>query len=74
MIITNLQRTDYDKMVSLALELLMDYEIYNFPLNFESLTKKLNIKLKKYSELNSVDFETLVEKSPLGTTTMEIYK
>ena len=71
--ITNPQGADYDKMVNLALELLMDYEIYDFPLNLKSLTKKLNIKLKKYSELNSVDFEALVEKSPLGTTTMEKY-
>ena len=71
--ITNPQGADYDKMVDLALELLMDYEIYDFPLNLKSLTKKLNIKLKKYSELNSVDFEALVEKSPLGTTTMEKY-
>ena len=69
----SLQGSDYNKMVELALELLMDYEIYSFPLSLKFLAKKLNIKLRKYSELNSDLFDKLVKKSPLGTTTMEKY-
>ena len=59
---------EYDEMVELALELLMDYEIYDFPLNLDLLAQKLNIKLMKYSEFDKKEFRFLVKKSPSGFT------
>lgn len=69
----NPQGSDYDKMVELSLNILMDYEIYDFPLKIKILAKKLNIELKKYSMLDFFEYEFLNEKSPYGITVMSIH-
>ena len=64
---------EYDKMVNLALNLLIDYDMYEFPLKLEKLAKKMNIELKKYSNLDLLTYENLSNTSEAGMTVIEKY-
>ncbi len=44
---------DYDKMAQLAIDVYLDYDIHNFPIDENDLCKKLGVALVPYSELDS---------------------
>lgn len=71
--INNPQGIEYDKIVDLALNVLIDYNIYDFPLNIEIITEKLNIKLNPYSKLSSNEYEEFYKVAPLGFTSINQY-
>lgn len=64
---------EYDKMVELSLNILMDYQEYDFPLNINNLAKKIGIDVKLYSNLSFEKYENIYDKSPFGITVMSKY-
>lgn len=73
MMISNLYSKEYDKMVELSLNVLMDYQEYSFPLNINNLIKKMGIIVKPYSELSFYEYINLCKKAPFGMTVMSKY-
>lgn len=67
------QGVEYDKMVELSLNVLMDYQEFNFPLHINDLAEKIGIELKSYSKLSFDLYALLYSKSPLGITVMSKY-
>lgn len=64
---------EYDKIVELSLNILMDYQEYDFPLNIKNLAKKIDINVKLYSNLSFEKYEYIYDKSPFGITVMSKY-
>lgn len=71
--INNPQGSEYYKMVELSLNVLMDYQEYDFPLNIHGLAKKIGVDMKLYSKLSYEEYENLYNKSPFGITVMSKY-
>jgi Zn-dependent peptidase ImmA (M78 family) len=73
MMINNPRSEEYDKIVELALNVLMDYKEYDFPLNINGLAKKIGIDVKLYSNLDFDVYENIYDKSPFGFTILSKY-
>lgn len=54
---------DYQKADEKAIQLLLDYSFLSFPIDVFALAKKLNIKLVKYSDLDSAKLNEILSNS-----------
>lgn len=61
------QGKEYDHVDRLAIDILMDYGINQFPLDIDDLCRKMNINIVPYSAFDS-DVELLLKKSKQGSS------
>lgn len=55
--------SDYDRMAKLAIEVLCDYNITEFPLNEKAVCQMIGVKLVPYSAYSDDDIRLLMKKS-----------
>ena len=71
-----LNGSEYNAMVRLALQVLADYGFYRFPIDVYTLAKKIGINVIPYSELPAEQYEqlTAIEGTNKGFTVVSIGK